>query len=227
MVLLALVTPAASWREAMRLLGEQRRKHRNEQGEIEEAAVPSYRAAIRSCGEAGKWQQAITVLRQLEADGARTDTYCYSEAMAACRKHGQWLIALTLLDDLRAKNVRPDVFTTSNGIAACEPGRQWKRALAILRAQQEPKPNTICYNSAMSVCSAAAAAQPSAWREALKLLEELEEMEDAQAHEQRAQISQRPLAGGDSTYGATGRRGQIARGRPYQGKRKKTWAPRR
>ena len=160
MVVLSLITiDGGGWREAVKLISGQRQQTAASSDDM----LPAYRHAIRKCGGAGRWRTALQLLRQLETDGGPTDTGCYAEAMKACRKNGAWSIALTLLEELRVKGMEPEVYTTSNAIAACEPGGLWQRAVALLRAQDDP--NVIYYNSALSVCAAAARKnEMAAWR---------------------------------------------------------------
>ena len=78
-----------------------------------EAIMPLYRNAIRSCGKAGKWQRAVSLLRQLSEDDLAPDSYCYAQAMSACRRAGQWPLTLRLLADLGGSGAAADPFTTS------------------------------------------------------------------------------------------------------------------
>ena len=92
MVLVAFSLTSPGWRGAVKLVQDHRREFLRKDGgglqddDDDEAALdavlPSYRAAIRSCGEAGKWKTALTLLRQLEADGAAPDPFCYSETLS-------------------------------------------------------------------------------------------------------------------------------------------------
>ena len=156
-----LLLAYADWRDAVRVVARQRRNAASVAD-----VVPAYRTAIRACGEAGRWQSSLDLLRRLREEGSRYESGCYAEAMKACRKNGQWRVALQLHKELR-EHAPPDMFTTSNAIAACEPAGQWRRALAILREQ--PDANAICVNAAISTC-----AKAGRWREALELLEQLE-----------------------------------------------------
>jgi pentatricopeptide repeat protein len=93
MPLLAFAFNALHWREALQRVQDQRAQN------VEVAQMlPSYRAAIRSCGEVGKWSKALTILKQLGDDGGPPDSSCYAEAMRACRHAGQWTVEHELLD---------------------------------------------------------------------------------------------------------------------------------
>ena len=162
---LLLLHNALSWREAVKMVKEQRETAPPRQ------ILPAYRSAIRVCGQAGKWQAALNLLQQLRDDDGPPDSGCYAEAMKACRKNGAWSTALMLHEDLR-REAPPDVFTTSNAIAACEPAGLWRRALDLLSAQ--PEANNVCVNAAIATC-----ARARRWREALQLLDELEKPEAA------------------------------------------------
>ena len=151
------------WRAAVKVLEDERRPGRSST----DAIIPLYRNAIRSCGQAGKWQRAVSLLRLAEDDHLPPDSYCYAQAMSACRRAGQWPLTLRLLADLRGSGAPADPFTTSNAIAACERIGDWKRALSILRELDST--SLVCHNAAISACAGS-----GQWQEALELLTELE-----------------------------------------------------
>lgn len=81
---LAPTTQSCRWREALATLDRMRAK-----------GVPpdvySWNGAISACGRAGKWQQALDLLGDMEKEGSdvRPDLFSYNGAIHAVAKTGR------------------------------------------------------------------------------------------------------------------------------------------
>lgn len=59
--------------------------------------VVSCNAALAGCSRARRWEEALQLLRRMEADGPPPDVVTYSTAATACQRAEQWQPALELL----------------------------------------------------------------------------------------------------------------------------------
>ncbi|KAG5189202.1 hypothetical protein JKP88DRAFT_302516 [Tribonema minus] len=64
------------------------------------ADVVSFTAAIGACGDAGRWQDALRLLRDMRADGVRPNWITYRVTMGALAKAGKWRQQLDLYDEM-------------------------------------------------------------------------------------------------------------------------------
>jgi len=110
------------WPVALRLLTELQ-----ERGGRLDAFVASN--AIAACEPAGRWEQALAILRALEVTEV-PNTVCVNAAISACASAGRWREALALLEAMEAPNAR----SYSAAISACNRGGAWADALALFEA---------------------------------------------------------------------------------------------
>lgn len=73
------------WREALATLNRMRSR-----GVLPD--VYSFNGTISACGRAGKWQQALALLKEMEREGSdvRPDIFSYNGAINAVAKAGRW-----------------------------------------------------------------------------------------------------------------------------------------
>lgn len=121
-----------------------------------------YTTAIRSLGRAGRTDQALSLLVDMEARGFGVNLYAYAAAIDACDKGRKWKTALTLLSDMRMKGLEPNVVAYTAAIAACARAGQSDHALRLFREVRDPNAHT--YSAAIAACKNATA---------LELLEEM------------------------------------------------------
>ena len=65
-----------------------------------------------------RWQHAVLLLAEMQAQGLEPDVTTYSAAISACGKGSKWHEALKLLAEMQAQGLEPDVITYSAAISA-------------------------------------------------------------------------------------------------------------
>lgn len=66
--------------------------------------LESFHSAITACYRAekgGRWQRALSVLKEMRTASVAPDQYCFSGAIWSCEKGGQWERAASLLQEMR------------------------------------------------------------------------------------------------------------------------------
>ncbi len=92
----------------------------------------SLTTAISACAEAGAWEEAVELLGQLRASGARLSTLPYSKTIAALAKGGRWQQACGLLQTISSEGLSHNALTTNLVLGACEAAGQHVAALSEL-----------------------------------------------------------------------------------------------
>ncbi|CAJ1335203.1 unnamed protein product, partial [Effrenium voratum] len=160
-----------AWQAALQLLNSQ------------EADVISFSACISVLGKAGRWQQAMLVLRTMSV---RPNSVTYLNTITACERAARWQQALALLPDedgeaccnaaLAAcpwhqgvqllgsmRSVRTDLSCISSRalISSCAQGMQWGHALHTMRSLHlhRVSPDVSACSAAISACETCAATQ--------------------------------------------------------------------
>jgi len=145
----------------------------------------TYNAAISACGKAGRSEEALALIAELQQLGERDpsmrmDLFTYNAAISACGNAGQPDQALALFDELKQRAgkhpaLRPSIVSYGAAISACAKAGRAREALALLQELEsigahDPamRPNEIVYNAAISACAKAGLAD-----EALALLHEV------------------------------------------------------
>ena len=134
------------------------------------AVAVCYSQAISACDKAKQWQRAVELLESMEVGaGIKPNEFHYSGAISACAKSGMSNVALQLFDAMRRAGVKPNEVVYNTLLSACPKGDA-ARAKQLLREMREAnvRPGAKSYGAAIGACG------PSAWRDALDLLSELE-----------------------------------------------------
>ena len=64
-----------------------------------------------ACGNAGQWEEAVSLLRQMSDRGVPPGVVNYSVAISACAKGRESETALSLLREMKADGVAPNAVT--------------------------------------------------------------------------------------------------------------------
>ena len=142
----------ARWREAGALLGRMNQRD----------VAPSQRTytnLIRACGNAGQWQQSLSLLafleQQEEQQQVQERVACaetggqgyvpfpvpaglphYTECIKACSRAAEWELALELLERMSARGIAPTLLCYNSAAEACKRGGAWEDAVGLLRRMQ-------------------------------------------------------------------------------------------
>lgn len=146
--------------------------------------VVSYNAAIKACSDAGEWQQAVSLLEEMEQSsrgvpgggGGRGEgvlrkvsnararpqvpvpnAVSYSTTIAACLRAGVWEYGIGLLERMPEEGVTPTPATFTAAITACRKGGQARLVLTLLDLMRAygVEPDPICYGAALLSCGEA------------------------------------------------------------------------
>eukprot|EP00928_Gymnodinium_smaydae_P025446 TRINITY_DN20259_c0_g4_i1.p1 TRINITY_DN20259_c0_g4~~TRINITY_DN20259_c0_g4_i1.p1 ORF type:complete len:1436 (-),score=270.76 TRINITY_DN20259_c0_g4_i1:105-4412(-) len=131
--------PSDAWEAALRILGLQTPVP-VPIAEAEITALPAgggdgaAGAALRVCAGAGRWEQALDLLRHVEAVGdlGSPSVESYEKCLTCCQSSQKWEIALDLLQDMRERELPLKRDCRAAAAAACAEGRQWQAALSLL-----------------------------------------------------------------------------------------------
>ena len=128
--------------------------------------VISYGSLMCICEAAGKWQEAVLLLKALEDAALSPNALIFRAAIGACG--AQWQHALKLLSqaiELKQRNL----MTCNEAISACGKAGEWQQSLKILIELIEHghlSPDAISFGAAMSSCE-----KFSEWQQVLELLQ--------------------------------------------------------
>ncbi|CAE7261700.1 PTAC2 [Symbiodinium sp. KB8] len=98
----------------------------------------SQSAVLSACDRGGRWEVALDLLSQFQAERLEVGLVVYNAAIAGCKRAGQWQLALSELE--------PNTITKTSTISACALGIQWARALELIES------NLISCNAAAGAC---------------------------------------------------------------------------
>ncbi|CAK9114419.1 unnamed protein product [Durusdinium trenchii] len=177
---------AAWWEKSLALLD-------NLQTERLSASVILCNSVIRSCERAGRWLEALQLLKATP----ERDVVGFSSALQACAKAAQWAMALAVFDQIPRAGLRQNLHATTGAIiaagqglhwlsslrllrslgedadvpahaasiGACELSMQWRQALSLLvqLLDRSQEPNMACYNVTISACFKSGAWQQTFW----------------------------------------------------------------
>ena len=130
-----------------------------------------FNAAIDACGKSGRWEEALSLLRQMASmPSVSPDAFSFSSAIAAQAKAPDgWRRALALLRAMRMHGLEPSRYCYNAAITVCGSGGEWRRALQLLSDMEDrpnPPPDVYSFNTAIAACGRA-----GQWVAALELLE--------------------------------------------------------
>ncbi|CAL1159946.1 unnamed protein product [Cladocopium goreaui] len=126
-----------------------------------------FNAALSALATAGRWQEALRLMRRME----RPDVVSFTAAISACGAAAQWRRAVDLLSvSLHTLTETIDTRCFNSCLAACENASVWVMALALLDhmsgsdRSDRIEPSVVSFNSATSSAMSA-----SVWQMALLL----------------------------------------------------------
>merc|ERR1719379_2743863 len=109
---------------------------------------------MNACDKAGRWEQALQLLDEMERKRIEPSAATYSAVISACRRGGQWERILDLWAEMKQQH-RTQVTTAATYgavIEACERARFWEHALRLLGVMQHKqiRPEVGTYEAAIS-----------------------------------------------------------------------------
>ena len=107
------------WRKAMNLLDQMKKE-----GVAPDAI--SYSSAIIACGSAGRWKEALELIKIMQKGGptTRPNRIAYTNAITACGRSGEYEHALRLFNDMKNDGLQPDRVSYNALISALKVAHQ-------------------------------------------------------------------------------------------------------
>eukprot|EP00439_Symbiodinium_sp_Y106_P083654 s505_g23.t3 len=129
----------------------------------------AYNAAIGACASGGRWQEAGSLLQEMDEVAIVPDMISFNSAVDVCEKGGQWQIALLLLAEAEQRMLRLDAVGANSALSSCEKCGQLGSSLRLLARMLHLRlSNEISYTCAIGSCE-----KSGDWQLALHLLEGL------------------------------------------------------
>jgi len=122
--------------------------------------VLGYRSGLQACGLAGRWEDAMMLLREMEGKGGREgegDEVAYTTVINACAAADEVDAALRLLEEMTDKGLTPNVVAYFAVVRACKRTGRWEQALVLLDDMQARgiPPVSAIFEFAADACVAA------------------------------------------------------------------------
>lgn len=133
--------------------------------------VVTYNAAMQACGSAGRWREALALLRGMLSNKVAPNATSLTAAIAACGFAGEWQQALDLLRAVKDVDggVVLSVGSYNAAIRACGKAGRFEQAVGVLREMEAdakkkgasgdswipPAPDVTTYTAAIAACGAA------------------------------------------------------------------------
>mmetsp|Transcript_43598 Transcript_43598/g.138084 ORF Transcript_43598/g.138084 Transcript_43598/m.138084 type:complete len:186 (-) Transcript_43598:1195-1752(-) len=82
--------------------------------------VAALNASISVCAGAGRWREALALLREAREARLRLDTIGFNASISACDKASRWDWAFRLLSDMRSERLHLDIVTYNSAASVSE-----------------------------------------------------------------------------------------------------------
>ena len=89
-------------------------------------------ALISTCETAGRWLEALEILRCLPESRVSANSFACNAAISACGKRGCWVHALWLLFEMKLAAWQLDLVSYNAAISACSVSSQWALAWSLV-----------------------------------------------------------------------------------------------
>lgn len=152
------------WQQGLRILDQMFTAAR--QGKGPPPNVVSCNAALAGCSRARRWEEALELLRRMQADGPEPDVVSYSTVATACQRAEQWGPALELLTAVN----ETDAAAATAALAQAPPlTPEIDGAPRPPKQSQPPLRPSVQANAFTYTASVTALAGAGKWREALEM----------------------------------------------------------
>jgi len=98
------------------------------------------------------WQKALDLMKCMEKEGVRRDSFTFSSAISTCGAAGQWQEAVNLIKAMKGDGIRPNKVAYTSAITACASSRQWEPAFELFNDMKNERirPDIVAYNALIS-----------------------------------------------------------------------------
>lgn len=140
-----------------------------------EPDLTSYRRALSTYGNAGRWELALGLFTQMAVMGLAIDDFTYGSFMRSLLTANKWDIVLSIFEQMLATNdpALRSLNVISPAIGACAMGSQREKALAIFQLLKswDIRPDLRCYHGVADACASTGDWEGSyaMWEEPIRL----------------------------------------------------------
>lgn len=112
-----------------------------------------YKATIVALSGRSRWQEALSVMRDMQTAGLDPDLGAFNHVIRACIDSSQVEQAFSLFEEMKARRVAPNATTYHHLLKGCRDG-MWEKALNLLAAMEESGLNISAkhLNSVIAAC---------------------------------------------------------------------------
>lgn len=107
----------------------------------------------RACGKAGKWEQSLALMDEIESAGMQPGQGCHIMALKACAAAGRWEDTLEMLRRMSERGIDRPENAFAIAMKACGEAGRWREALALMEEMRRDGvlPMETAYCTAVSV----------------------------------------------------------------------------
>jgi len=95
------------------------------------------------------WEKALDLIKCMEKEGVRRDSFTFSSAISTCGAAGQWQEAVDLIKAMKGDGIKPNKFAYTSAISACANSKQWEPAYQLFNDVKKDgiQPDIVAYNA--------------------------------------------------------------------------------
>ena len=95
------------------------------------------------------WEKTLYLMKCMEDEGVRRDSFTYSSAIGTCGAGGRWEDAIGLIKTMKNDNARPNRVAYTSAISACARASQWDSANELFHLMKSDgiQPDLVAYNA--------------------------------------------------------------------------------
>lgn len=99
------------------------------------------------------WEKTLYLMKCMEDEDVRRDSYTYSSAIGTCGAVGQWEEAVNLIQTMKNDGARPNRVAYTSAISACAKASQWDSANELFNLMKNDgiQPDLVAYNALIGV----------------------------------------------------------------------------
>jgi len=95
------------------------------------------------------WEKTLHLMKCMEDEDVRRDSFTYSSAIGTCGAVGQWEEAVNLIQTMKTDDARPNRVAYTSAISACARASQWDSANELFNLMKSDgfQPDLVSYNA--------------------------------------------------------------------------------
>ena len=91
----------------------------------------SYNKVTETCGKHGKWEQAMSLLKEMLKSVIEPSASTFANVMNACGNSGHWRFSVHLLDEMSVLRIQSTAASSAAAMSACSWNGRWEVALHL------------------------------------------------------------------------------------------------